>query len=58
MELTKELKEKVESAQTREETKKILKEAGHEVADEELNQAAGGISMPESGPVTESSVPL
>ena len=43
MELTKELKEKVEKAETKEEAKKILKEAGIELSDTELDQVAGGI---------------
>ena len=43
MELTKELKEKVEQAQSKEEVKIILEEAGLEITDEELDQVAGGI---------------
>ena len=47
MELTKELKEKVEKAETREEAKKILKEAGVVLDDAELDQVAGGsIKLP------------
>jgi hypothetical protein len=42
MELSKELKEKVEQAETKEEAKKILKEAGLELTDTELDQIAGG----------------
>jgi len=42
MELTKELKEKVEKAETKEEAKKILKDAGLELTDEEMDQVAGG----------------
>ena len=44
MELTKELKEKVEKAETKEEAKKILKEAGVELSDAELDQVSGGMS--------------
>ena len=42
MELTKELKEKVEKAETKEEAKKILKDAGVEHSVAELDQVAGG----------------
>ena len=42
MELTKELKEKVEKAKSAEEAKKILEEAGMELTDEEMDQVAGG----------------
>ena len=42
MELTKEMKEKVEKAETKEEAKKILKQAGLELTDGELDQIAGG----------------
>ena len=46
MKLTDELKEKVEKAETKEEAKKIIKEAGEEagmsLSDEELDQVAGG----------------
>ena len=42
MELTKELKEKLENAESKEEAKKILEEAGVELTDEEMNQVAGG----------------
>jgi len=41
MELTKELKEKVEKAQSAEEAKKILEDAGLELTDAELDQVAG-----------------
>ena len=43
MELTKELKEKVEKAESVEEGKKILKDAGVELTDTELDQIAGGM---------------
>ena len=43
MELSKELKEKVEKAQSAEEAKKILEEAGLELTDTELDQIAGGM---------------
>ena len=42
MELTKELKEKLENAKSAEEAKNILKEAGLELTEEELDQVAGG----------------
>ena len=42
MELTKELKEKVEKAQNAEEAKKILEEAGMILDDAELDQVSGG----------------
>ena len=42
MELSKELKEKVENAKSAEEAKKILKEAGLELTDAEMDQIAGG----------------
>ena len=43
MQLTGELKEKVEQAETKEEAKKILKESGLELTDTELDQIAGGL---------------
>ena len=42
MELSKELKEKVQNAKNAEEAKKILEEAGMELTDDELDQVAGG----------------
>ncbi len=42
MELSKELKEKVEQAKSKEEAKNILKDAGMELTDTELDQIAGG----------------
>ena len=42
MELTGKLKEQVEKAETREEAKKIIEEAGISLTDEELDQVAGG----------------
>ena len=42
MELSKELKEKVEQAKSKEEAKKILEESGLELTDTELDQIAGG----------------
>ena len=42
MELSKELKEKVQNAKSAEEAKKILKDAGVELTDAELDQVAGG----------------
>ena len=46
MELTKELKEKIEKAETKEEAKKIIEEAGLEMTDEEMEQVAGGTRWP------------
>ena len=43
MELTKELKEKVEKVKSVEEAKKILEEAGVKLTEEELDQVAGGL---------------
>ena len=42
MELTKELKAKLDKAQTKEEAKKIIEEAGMTLDDAELDQVAGG----------------
>ena len=42
MKLVGELKERVEKAANQEEAKKIIKEAGMELTDEEMNQVAGG----------------
>ncbi len=46
MKLTGELKEKVEKAETREEAKKVIEEAGMELTEEELDQVAGGARIP------------
>lgn len=43
MKLVGELKDKVEKAENQEEAKKIIKEAGMELTDEELDQVAGGV---------------
>ena len=43
MKLIGELKEKVEKAETKEETKALIEEAGMELDDEELEQVAGGV---------------
>ena len=43
MELSKELKEKLEKAETKEEAKKILEDVGITLDDDELDQIAGGI---------------
>ncbi len=43
MKLIGELKEKVEMADTKEEAKKVIKEAGMELTDEEMNSVAGGL---------------
>ena len=45
MELTKELKEKVEQAKNAEEAKKILEDAGVILDDAELDQVAGGAEL-------------
>jgi hypothetical protein len=42
MKLTGDLKEKVEKAENQEEAKKIIKDAGMELTDEEMDQVAGG----------------
>lgn len=42
MELTKELKDKLDKAKTKEEAKKIIEEAGMTLDDAELDQVAGG----------------
>lgn len=42
MELSKELREKIENAENKEEAKKILEEAGLELTDDEMEQVAGG----------------
>ena len=42
MELTKELKEKLENAESKEEEKKIIEKDGMELTDEEMEQVAGG----------------
>ncbi len=42
MKLLGELKEKVENAETKEEAKKVIEEAGMELTDEEMDQVAGG----------------
>lgn len=42
MKLTGELKEKVEKTENKEKTEKVIKEAGMELTDDELNQVAGG----------------
>ena len=43
MELTKELKEKLENSESKEEAKEILEEAGVELTDEEMDQVSGGL---------------
>ena len=43
MEFTKELKEKIEKAETKEEVKKIMEEAGIILDDAELDQVSGGV---------------
>lgn len=43
MELTGKLKEEVEKAETKEEKKRLIEDAGMELTDEELEQVAGGL---------------
>ena len=43
MEQSKELKEKVENAETKEEAKQILKDVGIELMDTEMDQVSGGV---------------
>lgn len=45
MKLTGELKDKVEAAETMEEKKNLILEAGIELTDEELDGVAGGLSV-------------
>ena len=49
MKLTGDLKDKVEKAENQEEAKKIIKEAGIELTDEEMNQVAGGVGQAADG---------
>jgi len=49
MKLTGDLKDKVEKAENQEEAKKIIKEAGIELTDEEMNQVAGGLGQDSEG---------
>ena len=49
MKLTGDLKDKVEKAENQEEAKKIIKEAGIELTDEEMNQVAGGLVQSPDG---------
>ena len=44
MQLTGELKEKVEQAENKEQAKELIAEAGMELTDEKLDQVAGGSS--------------
>ena len=50
MELTKELKEKIEKAQSKEEAKKIMEDAGIILNDTELDQVAGGFMSDPKNP--------
>ncbi len=45
MRLVGKLKEKVEKTETKEEAKKLIKEAGIELNDDELDQISGGKSV-------------
>ena len=47
MKLVGELKNKVERTENLEEAKKIIEDAGMQLSDEEMNQIAGGIKMPD-----------
>ena len=51
MELINELKDKVEKAETKEEAKNIIKEAGMVLDDAELDQVAGGLQKQSRGRV-------
>ena len=42
MRLIEKLKDKVEKAETKQETKEIIKDAGMELTDKEMDQVAGG----------------
>ena len=44
MKLTGKLKDKVDKAETKEEAKELIAQAGMELTDEELNQVAGGLA--------------
>ena len=46
MKLVGELKDKVEKAENQEEAKEIIKEAGIELTDEEMDQVGGGMGIP------------
>jgi len=46
MKLIGELKDKVDKAENQEEAKKIIKDAGMELTDEEMDQVAGGSRIP------------
>ena len=46
MKLVGELKEKVEKAENREDAKEIIRDAGMELTDEEMDQVAGGAPRP------------
>ena len=43
MKLTGKLKEQVEKAETKEEKKSLIEDAGMELTDEELDQVSGGV---------------
>ena len=45
MKLTGDLKKQVETAQTKEEAKDLIKKAGMELTDDELEQVAGGTGL-------------
>ena len=52
MKLTGDLKEKVKKAENREDAKELIKDAGMELTDEEMDQVAGGWSdVLDSAPV-------
>ncbi len=47
MELVGELKEKVEKAESKEEARDTIREAGIELTEEEMEQVVGGLKVPE-----------
>lgn len=49
MKLTGELKKNVDNAESKEEAKELIAQAGMELTDEELNQVAGGRGFPYGG---------
>ena len=46
MKLTGDLKNQVEKAESKDEKKKLIEEAGKELTDEEMDQVAGGAPRP------------
>lgn len=58
MKLVGELKNKVEKAETSEEAKELIKNAGMELTEEEMNQVSGGAEWIKLSYPTYASVPL